>query len=177
MKVEREVLEPIAGFATEIGYFLSSLEETRGVMFEAISDLTNEELARNILPELNSIGQLVLHIGESEYWWIQEIVGGKPMSEDEKKFAHYNENGFEDFTEKNFSAEYCTEKLNQIHVLTRSLLAKFSDADLENMYVLKRPDKEIHLSLRRILFHLLDHEATHKGQISMLKRILRESKN
>lgn len=40
MKIEREVLEPIAGFATEIGYFLSSLEETRGAMRELISDLT-----------------------------------------------------------------------------------------------------------------------------------------
>lgn len=177
MKIEKEVLEPIAGFATEIGYFLSSLEETRGAIREAISGLTDEDLARNILPNLNSIGQLVLHLGEAEYWWIQEIVGGKPMSDDEKKFAHYNENGFEDFTKKSYSAEYCIEKLAQIHTRTRKLLAEFSDADLDNIYVVKRPDKEIHLSLRRILFHLLDHEATHKGQIMMLKRLLRESKN
>ncbi len=70
MKVERNILEPMAGVSKEIGFYLSGMEEIRAQLRKAVSDLTNEELARRIMPNAHQIGALILHLGENESWWI-----------------------------------------------------------------------------------------------------------
>ena len=48
-----------------------------------------------------------------------------------------------------------------------------TDDDLEKTFVRVREDRETHYSLRWIFVHLLEHEAEHKGQIMMIKRLLK----
>ncbi len=175
MKVEREILEPMAGISREIGFYLSGMEETRAELREAFFDLTSEELARRVLPNAHQIGGLVLHLGEAESWWIHSIVAGKELDEEAKQFAHWNDTTETDFAEKGYSAKDCIERIDEISRMSREILAEFSDEDLERMFGFDKKDKRIEVSLRWVLHHLLDHEATHKGQIMMLKRLLRES--
>ena len=176
-KIEREVLEPMAGVSREIGFYLSGWEEVRAELRDIVSDLSDEELAGRILPNAHQIGNLILHLGEAEASWIHSIVAEKELDEEAKKFAHWCDTTERDFAEKGYSAKVCIERIDKISQMSREILADFADEDLEKIYVLKKPDKEVHLSLRSILHHLIDHEATHKGQISMLKRLMRESKN
>jgi len=175
MKVERDILEPIAGVSKEIGFYLSGLEEIRSQLRKAVSDLTDEELARRITPNAHQIGALVLHLGESESWWIHSIVAEKELDETAQKFAHWHDTTETDFAEKGYSAKDCIERINEINRMSREVLAEFGDEDLERMFGFDEKDKRIEVSLRWVLHHLLDHEATHKGQIMMLKRLLRES--
>ncbi len=70
MKVEREILEPMAGVSREIGFYLSGMEETRAQLRDAATNLTSKELAQRVLPNAHQIGGLILHIGEAESWWI-----------------------------------------------------------------------------------------------------------
>ena len=177
MKVEREILEPLAGVAREIGFYLSGNEETRAQLRDAVADLTSKELARRILPNAHQIGGLILHIGEAESWWIHSIVAGKELDDEARRFAHWDDTTETDFAEKGYSAKDCIEKIDEISRMSREILAEFADEDLDKIFSFDKPDRRIEISLRSILRHLADHEATHKGQILMLKRLLRETEN
>ncbi len=177
MKVEREILEPTPGVSREIGFYLSGIEETRAQLRDAVADLTSEELARRVLPNAHQIGGLILHIGEAESWWIHSIVAGRELDEEAKQFAHWDDTTETDFAEKNYSAKDCIGKIDEISRMSREILAKFSDEDIDKIFSFNKSDKRIEISLRSILRHLADHEATHKGQILMLKRLLRETQN
>lgn len=177
MEVEREILEPMLGVSREIGFYLSGWEETRAALRDAVADLTGEELARRVLPSAHQIGGLILHIGEAESWWIHSIVAKRELDEESKRFAHWDDTTETDFAEKHYAAKDCIEKIDEISRMSREILAKFGDEDLEMIFVMDRPNKRLEISLRSVLRHLADHEATHKGQILMLKRLLRETGN
>ena len=148
----------------------------RAELREIVSDLSDEELARRVLPGAHQIGGLILHIGEAESGWIHAIIDGKQPDEATKKFAHWDDTTETDFAEKGYSAEHCIERIDEISRMSRQSLAKFSDEDLERLFAYERSSGEqVEASLRWVLHHLIDHEANHKGQISMLKRLMREN--
>ena len=163
MKVEREILEPTAGVSREIGFYLSGMEETRAELRDAVADLTSEELARRVLPDAHQIGALILHIGEAESYWIHSIVAEKELDEEAKRFAHWDDTTETDFAAKGYSAKDCIGKIDEISRMSREILARFGDEDLDKIFVRDKPDKRLEISLRSILRHLADHEATHKG--------------
>jgi len=76
------------------------------------------------------------------------------------------------FSDKNYSAEFCLNEIKKIREQTHRTLAEFKDSDLERIFSIERRGETHERSLRWILHHLIDHEAQHKGQILMLKRLL-----
>lgn len=178
METVKRVLEPVAGFSREIGFYLSEWEKTRAELREIAADLSNEELSQRLMPQAHQIGALILHLGESEAGWIHAIIAGKELNDEEKRFVHWCDTTETDFAEKDYSAHDCIEKIDKISEMSRAILAKFADDDLERLFGYERSSGEqVEVSLRWVLHHLIDHEANHKGQISMLKRMLRESRN
>lgn len=177
MKIERETLKPMPGTAKEIGFYLSAIEETRAELRDAVADLTKEELGRRVTPKAHQIGNLILHIGEAEASWIHSRVAGRELSEEEKRFAHWCDTTETDYAEKNYTAQQCVERIDEISHRSRQILAEFGDEDIEKIFSFDREKGRLEISLRSILRHLADHEATHKGQILMLKRLLREGEN
>ena len=175
MEIVKRTLEPVAGFSREIGFYLSAWEKTRDELRRIVSDLTDEDLARRITPAAHQIGGLILHLGEAETWWIHSVVAEKVLDEEAKKFAHMYDTTETDFAEKGYSAADCIERIDEISRRSREILAKLADEDLEKIFSYERDDKRVEASLRWIFCQLIDHEANHKGQISMLKRLLRES--
>lgn len=172
MKIETVILEPLPNFAFEIGLFLANLEKIRKGWRNAVKDLTKDELAAKILPEVQPIGTIIIHIAEAEYFWIQEIVSGKPMTEEIKELLHHDL-WFKDFADENLDIDYCLQVVEKIHQLTQETLLNFTDKDVEKTFVRHREDGEIHYSLRWIFVHLLEHDAEHKGQMMMIKRLIR----
>lgn len=178
MKIVKRTLEPLAGVSREIGFYLSGWEASRAELREIVADLSGEELAAGILPGAHQIGGLILHLGEAESSWIHAIIAGKELDDEAKKFAHWYDTTENDFAEKGYSAKDCIERIDKISEMSRAILAKFTDADLDRLFGYKRDSGErVEVSLRWVLHHLIDHEANHKGQISMLKRMLRESQD
>lgn len=175
MEIVTRTLEPVAGFSREIGFYLSAWEKARAGLREVVSDMSDKELASRVLPESHQIGGLILHLGEAETWWIHSVVAEKELSEEAKKFAHLYDTTETDFAEKGYSAKDCIERIDKINQTSREILAKRTDDDLEKFFGYDREGKRVEASLRWILCQLIEHEATHKGQISMMKRLLREN--
>lgn len=78
----------------------------------------------------------------------------------------------DEFAHRCHSAQYCLDVIGDIRRETRRLLASFGEDDLERVCDDTRGERTIEVSLRWALHYLIDHEAQHKGQILMLKRLL-----
>ena len=172
--MNRETLTPVEGVPTGIGYYLAGLEEVREQLRDAVEDLSNEMAHSRLRPDTHSITQLILHCGEAEWWWIQCVVNGREVDDELKKSIFWDvlEEGKE--PPRSLSAKTCVAELDRISALSVELLAGFSDDDLDRMYRKDRGERGVlEVSLRWILHHLIDHEAQHKGQILMLKRLLK----
>ena len=168
-----KVLVPAPGVSPGIGFYLAGMEEVRDQLRETITGMTDEQISRRAVPEAHSIGALALHIGEAEWWWIQCNVSGHKLTDEDRSAPHWDVLKDPDgFAGKGYSADFCLQQIDRIREQTRGTLASLGDADLERVFSFERRGKTHEQSLRWILHHLIDHEAQHKGQILMLKRLL-----
>ena len=173
MSVQRMVLSPAPGVAEKLGYYLSGMDEVREQLREVVNGMSDEHLARRAVPGAHSIGALVLHIGESEWWWMQCIINGHELTEEDRQKPFWDVLvNPDEFARHGYTAQYCLDLIDDIRKQTRHLLASFSENDLERVFHHTRRGRTIEVSLRWVLHHLIDHEAQHKGQILMLKRLL-----
>lgn len=173
MADERLELSAAAGFPTGIGFYLSGLSEVREHLHESVAGMSDDQIARRAVTGAHPIGALVLHIGEAEWWWIQCVVAGRKMRDEDRRVAHWDVLDDPDgFGLKRYSAQYCLDAIDGIRERTRDHLASFSDDDLDRLFGYEKRGKSVEVSLRWVLHHLMDHEAQHKGQILMLKRLL-----
>jgi uncharacterized damage-inducible protein DinB len=172
MKLRKDTLEPLPGFSREIGYYLAAWDKARAYSRQFVEDLTPEELARKVLPGMHSIGALTLHLGEAEFYWMQLVVAKRDVTKEEKKFAHWCDTLEADF-DRGYTAEYCLGTIAKIAQMTHELLREKTDADLEVLHLRDDFGEPVELSLRSILQRMIDHEAHHRGQIAMIKRLLR----
>jgi len=169
----RKILNPAPGVSQEIGFYLGGMEEVREQLSEAVAGMSDDHIGRPAVSDAHSIGALVLHIGEAEWYWMQCVVSGHKVT-DEIRCAPYwdvlkDPKGFSD---RSYSAEFCLNEIKKIREQTHETLAAFKDSDLERIFSIERGGETHERSLRWILHHLIDHEAQHKGQILMLKRLL-----
>jgi uncharacterized damage-inducible protein DinB len=168
------ILEPVAGLSTGIGYYYASLEEVRAQTIKLIEDLTEDELAARYTPSFHQIGALALHLAECEYWWIEVMLARREITEEDRKLSHIHDTTETDFALKAYSAADCITTLNAIHARAISTLSVYSDEDLDRVFSFDPHPTISEGSLRWVLHRLIDHEANHKGQIAMMKRLIRE---
>ncbi len=173
MNVRRRVLEPAEGVTKGIGFYLTALDEIRKATREEVASLSLEEFNRHVVAGAHSIAALLMHLGEAERWWIEGIVEGKEAAE------HYWARKYTDgmlepevFGQKNYSAQFCLGEIDEVREATRRCLSAFNDADLERIFTHCNHARTLEVSLRWVLHHLIEHEAEHKGQILMLKRLV-----
>jgi uncharacterized damage-inducible protein DinB len=169
----RHVLTPHPGLSTGIGFYLSGMEEVRSQVVKAVKDIPNDRIGKPAFLGAHSIGGLVLHIGEAEWFWMQMVVSGHKLTDEDRKAACWDIlDEVERVANRGYSTEFCLQEVEKIRNQTRDVLFSFNDADLERMISFERRGEISEHSLRWILHHLIDHEAQHKGQILMLKRMM-----
>lgn len=167
------VLESIPGFSREIGLCLAGMEEVRAQLGEAVAGMSPEQIGRQVVPEAHSIAALILHIGEAEWYWMQCIVSGCEVTDTIRNAAYWD--SLEDpasFSQKAYGVDFCLSEIKKIREQTYATLAAFDDARLDQVFTWERRGATQELSLRWVLHHLIDHEAQHKGQILLMKRLL-----
>jgi uncharacterized damage-inducible protein DinB len=171
--MRRRVLTPHAGLSTGIGFYLSGMEEVRGQLNVAVKDIPNDLIGRPAFLGAHSIGGLVLHIGEAEWFWMQMVVSGHQLTEEDKKAPYWDVLDDVDGVARNgYTTEFCLREIEKIRNQTRDVLFSYNDKDLERIISFERRGETTEYNLRWILHHLVDHEAQHKGQILMLKRLM-----
>jgi uncharacterized damage-inducible protein DinB len=171
--MKRNVLTPHPGLSTGIGYYLSGMEEVRGQVTEAVKGIPDSEIGKPAFLGAHSIGALVLHIGEAEWYWMQVVFKGHELTDEDKKAPYWDVLDDYGMVARNgYTTEFCLLEAEKIRNQTRDVLFSYNDKDLERIISFKRRGETTEHSLRWILHHLIDHEAQHKGQILMLKRLM-----
>jgi uncharacterized damage-inducible protein DinB len=169
----RHILTPHPGLSTGIGYYLSGMEEVRGQVIEAVKGISDEVIGKPAFLGANSIGALTLHIGEAEWFWMQMVVSGHKLTEEDKKAPYWDVlDDADGVARSGYTTEFCLREVEKIRNQTRDVLFGKNDTDLDGLISFERRGQTTEHSLRWILHHLIDHEAQHKGQILMLKRLM-----
>ncbi len=171
--MRRRVLSPHPGLSTGIGYYLSGMEEVRSQLNAAVKTIPDDLIGKPAFLGAHSIGGLVLHIGEAEWFWMQMVVSGHNLTEEDRNAACWDVlEDLERVARSGYTAEFCISEIEKIRNQTRDVLFSYNDKDLERIIPFERKGVTTEYNLRWILHHLIDHEAQHKGQIFMLKRLM-----
>ncbi len=149
----------------QIGLIYAMLEQNRRLVKDKARKLQPAHLLWRPDKKTNTVGTLLLHIAEAESWWMQEVIDGKPLTKKQKKEFRYDLYGGENTKQiGKTSLDYLFGKMNQVRRKTRRTLQKLSDRDLDKVHKFKNDG----MTYGYILFHLIEHEASHAGQISSL---------
>ncbi len=164
---------PLEGFSPRIGAYLSMMDDVSARVLGYVEGLSGEQLSWFPNERCESIGTLLLHIAAVERSWIGEDISRRPMGEEwlpafAIRFDVPQINGKE--------LPYFVEILKKTRAETKADLAKLTDDDLAREITPLDPSEEENtkkrFTIEWILYHVLEHEAHHKGQIALMKRLL-----
>ena len=162
----RILLEPNAELTPRVGFIFSMMQKVRERTLRRLSEISPEEMdysphGRNI----ETIGTLLLHIAGVEWSWIFEDVGDTAMDYEKWKHAFPLREYIDQLTGQ--PLEFYIERLAEVRNEVFEWLKTINDETLDQIVHLGDTD----VSIEWVLFHLIEHEAMHVGQMSILSRM------
>lgn len=151
-----------------VSYWYSMLQEVRERLLNIIGDLDEETL--DFTPDernFETIGTLLLHIAAIEWSWVFEDIDGLEMDYEKFKHAFALRSDVDIPQLKGKKKLFYLNQLKEVREEVFQRLTRFSDKDLEKIV---ESDAE-KFSVEWVLFHILEHESMHIGQILLLKRL------
>lgn len=177
--VFRDILDSPPGYESrEAGIFLAQLEDQSKRLTDDTRNLTPEALAWQPAPGMNTMGMLLAHIAVVEVYWTQvgplgltafetESVLGIGIDDDGMPLV---EGGAPPAPLRGKDLAFFDDLLARARGYSKRALANLTDADLDREVPRTKRDGTLHevLNLRWILYHMVEHEAGHYGQINLL---------
>ncbi len=184
------LIEPAPGFAAEVGSFLAQLDDQNECLTEDTRGATPAELAWQPGPGTNTIGMLIAHIAIVEVYWlmvanqsvgddyfarVRDILGigpdddGMPAAADAPPPA----------TLAGKDLAFYDDLMARARRHTRSIVSRWGPAELDGRVsrVSRRDGTAWTQNRRWILYHVLEHQAGHYGQINLLRHLHRDHMN
>ena len=167
---------PIDGYTPGIGRYVAQLTETRGELLAPVVGLTPEQLAWHPIDDAESIGTQLLHVAAIEWsWFFQDIFGRPDADYDGWEEAFPLRVGIPQVTGKPLA--YFTDRLERVRSEVLVAMRDLTDDDLLRLVGEGEPDEDEEprarlYSIDWVLFHLVQHEAHHAGQVELLRRLL-----
>ena len=152
-----------ADYVPEIAVSIWRLQDVRERTLEAIANLPDAALDRELSYHLNTIGTLLYHIAAVEAdWFYAEVLEEQYPDDFRELFPH-------DMRDKNgrlsvVSGLSLEEHLARLKTVRKQLVAHFRAMDLDD-YRRKRDFEHYDVTPEWVLHHLADHEAEHRGEI------------
>ncbi len=160
------LLEQVEELTPRVGFLFSMMQKIREKLLRRIDELGFEEM--HYSPHgrrIETIGTSLLHIAAVEWSWIFEDIGDTPMDYEKWKHAFPLREDIDQLTGKD--KDFYLQRLSEVRKEIFDWLKSIDDDTLDRMVPLGDTD----VSIEWILFHLIEHEAMHLGQISILSRM------
>ena len=151
-----------------VSNYYSMLQEVRERLLSIIDVLAEETL--DFTPDernFETIGTLLFHIAAIEWSWVFEDIDGLEMDYENFKHAFALRPDVDIPQLKGKKKQFYLNQMKEVREEVFQRLTKFSDEDLDNIV----ETKAYKFSIEWILFHILEHETMHIGQILLLKRL------
>ena len=168
--------DPVEGFTPQVGRYVAQLTEVRDDLKHELSGLTIPQLDWHPNDHTESIATLLLHCDAVEWSWLHEDVLGRPSAEYTGDWSEAMpiRVGVPQVT--GMPVEHYLQKLDATRERTLAILRGFTDADLPRLVGEADPppgqEKRSRLfTIDWVIWHIIEHEATHVGQIELLRRL------
>ncbi len=132
--------------------------DCRRELIDGINNLTDEQLDWTPPNHDNSIRKLLVHIAEAEYWWIESVAQGRIDEHDES------------FDQKHYTLPELLGLLDQWHDKTVDFMRRHDIAQFDSV-TFHLPWRKTDVTLGWLVWHVVEHQARHRGQIFMLLRM------
>lgn len=135
----------------------SHWEEVRKGLLETIDKFSDDELSFQPFPGSWPVGRIMLHIADTEDYWLHALVQETLPVEVRYELPNYP------------CKEDIKRMLSAAHERTLALLQSLDETDLATQY--RTPQDEM-FSLYWIIWHVLEHEIHHRGELSLALGLL-----
>jgi len=142
----------------DAGDFFSHWVQIRRDLLATIDKFEEDELYYVAENTEWPVGRIMLHIGDAEQGWFQYVVM--------KELEAWPDIRLDDYPQK----ASIKAKLTEIHETTEAYLLTLSLDDLKRKIEL--PWGESTLNLGWIIWHVLEHEIHHRGELSLILGLL-----
>ncbi|KIL51454.1 DNA damage-inducible protein DinB [Jeotgalibacillus alimentarius] len=170
MSKEQLSIQTLPGYSPDIGRQIWCLEDVRQTLVSRLHDLSQDELDADD-DGLHSIGTLLYHIAAVEAGWLYgEVLCRDWDSEIEALFP---DESWDDSKLQPFKGESVEQHIQRLQKVRDTLCFHFkqmNDIDWRT----SRELEEYDVTPEWVIYHLIEHEARHSGQIFQKKRIRRE---
>lgn len=174
-------IAPAVGFASpEGGSFFAQLEDLSGCLAADTRGATPDELAWQPRPGTNTIGMLLAHVAIVEVAWLGRAAG-RPVTDFPAVLGiGIDDDGIPIAAEGAPPAALAGKDLAWYDALlararafTRATLAPMTPADFDRVESRERDGVRQTFNVRWIVYHVLEHQAGHYGQINLLRHLHR----
>ena len=165
------LIGPMEGYSPQIGTLVSMLNYNRQTVINAVEKLTVAELDFLFDAKANTIAALVLHLGAVEkFYQVNTFEGRGDLNEKEKKDweASLNLGDAGRNAIKGKEVKYYLDRVKQVREKTLAEFKKKDDAWLLAVDA-EWSKRRGPLNTYWKWFHVCEHEANHRGQITWLK--------
>ncbi len=144
----------------KLSEIFSNYFTVRAEMMRAVENLSQEQLDWTGPHHPASVGRLLAHIADCEFFWIGHVAAGKPGRPDFSRFEN---------------ARTLEEIIGLLREQERAVTDFLETNDLDDWDQVfdsyqHRDGSVEKLSRRWLIWHVVEHQARHRGQIFMLMR-------
>ena len=184
----RHAIEPLPGFRSrEVALFIAQMDDQSRRLTADTRGLEADALAWQPAPGMNTIGMLLAHIAIVEVFWTRLVLENRPMPFE----AHdvlgigLDDDGMPIKPDARPPAvlagrdlAFFDDLLARARAHIKQVAAGLEDRDLEREITREHPSPETRearsgrvVTVRWMLYHVLEHEAGHYGQILLLRHL------
>jgi uncharacterized damage-inducible protein DinB len=181
------LLEAPPGYRSEtVARFVWQLDEQRRALIDDTRDLTPADLGWQPAPGMNTIGMLLAHIAYAENHLTQVGLEGKATSDTKAAIGITEEEEGLPLAPgappspalAGRDLLWFDSLLQRARAYTRQVALALTDADLAREVRRPRPDGTHRVfNPGWVLYHMIEHEAGHRGQINLLRHLARTARD
>lgn len=158
-----------------IDYLLGILEDVRSTTLQIVKNISNEELDWQYKKGWNTIGALLSHISALEHYFRIEYIEERKLTEEEnqKWLPALDMGEYLSLLICNRSIdEYVADFTESRRMLMQALTGMSFDRFSRRM---EGYDPDTGCNLAWVLFHMIEDEIYHRGQISIVRKLYKEA--
>lgn len=166
-------VEPWPGMTPAVGRLARMLFEQRDRFVRMTAGLSIDDVAWKPSPGANSIGALLLHMGAVPLWYLYEVFQGEAMPEElAARYCLDLDDEAAPLDAPRKSAGRLIAEMEWAHDQLAEWLRQRTDPDLNRTYAPRRGGAA--MTLRWVLWHLVEDTLHHRGQVAYIRRLLVE---